>query len=137
MRWSNVIDAANPANVPREVFYRDQAFMPLEPCTDSQQTYLLALMRDTGSDPAEVFGDGFASIEALSCWAASWAIAELRDLRHHQAHADAEAKRLMGAIMRERIEQLPVRRCDSCGEDRPHRVVSAVLICMACKAVVE
>ena len=137
MRWSSVIDAANPANVPREVFYRDQAFMPLEPCTDSQQTYLLALMRDTGSDPAEVFGDGFASIEALSCWAASWAIAELRDLRHHQAHADAEAKRLMGAIMRERLEQLPVRRCRSCGEDRPHRVVSAVLICMACKAVVE
>lgn len=137
MRWSNVIDAANPANVPREVLYRDQAFMPLEPCTDSQQAYLLALLRDTGSDPAEVFGDGFASIEALSCWAASWAIAELRDLRHHQAHADAEAKRLMGAIMRERLEQLPVRRCDSCGEDRPHRVVSAVLICEACKAVTE
>jgi hypothetical protein len=137
MRWSDVIDAANPANVPRIVFYREQSFMPLEPCSDSQQAYLMALLRETRSDPAEFFGDGFAGIEALSSWSASWAIAELRDLRHHQEHADAEAKRLMGAIMRERMEQLPVRRCEACGEDRPHRVVSAVLICMACKAVSE
>ena len=137
MRWSNVIDAANPAKVPREVLYRDQAFMPLEPCTDSQQAYLLALLRDTGSDPAEVFGDGFESIEALSSWAASWAISELQDLRHVHDAREQRVKSLMGAIMRERIEQLPVRRCASCGEDRPHRVVSAVLICEACKAVVE
>lgn len=137
MRWSSVIDAANPANVPREVLYREQTFMPLEPITDSQRSYLSMLLRQASIEPGNLFGDGFESIEALSSWAASWAISELQDLRHVHDAREQRVKTLMGAIMRERIEQLPVRRCDSCGEDRPHRVVSAVLVCMACKAVVE
>ena len=137
MRWSNVIDAANPANVPREVIYREQTFMPLEPITESQRSYLSMLLRQAAMDPAHLFGDGFQSIESLSSWAASWAISELQDLRHVHDAREQRVKSLMGAILRERMEQLPVRRCDSCGEDRPHRVVSAVLICEACKAVTE
>ena len=137
MKWSDVIDAANPANVPRQVFYREETFMPLEPITRAQLDYLAPLLREVGDDPEVLFGAGFESLDALSSWAASWAITILRDRRALREHADREAKRLAGVLMRQRMEELPVHRCAKCGEDRPHRVVSAVLICEACKAVSE
>lgn len=137
MKWSDVIDAANPANVPRQVDYREHTFMPLEPCTESQRSYLVMLLRQAAMDPAQLFGEGYESIEGLSSWAASWAISELQVLRQVHDAREQRVKRLMGAWLRERMEELPVRRCATCNEDRPHRVVSAVLICEACKEVTE
>ena len=58
-------------------------------------------------------------------------------LRQVHDAREQRVKRLMGAWLRERMQEMPVRRCAKCGEDRPHRVVSAVLICEACKEVTE
>ena len=137
MTWLDVVDAMNPAAVPRPVPYREWRWMPYEPITDRQRTYLAELLRTTGTDPATVYGEGFVALEALSQWAASWAIQNLQDVASHQDAREERVKRLMGVVLRERMERLPVRRCASCGEDRPHRVVSAVLICETCKAVSE
>ena len=137
MTWLDVVDAMNPANVPRPVPYREWRWMPFEPITDRQRTYLADLLRTTGTDPATVYGDGFVAVEALSQWAASWGIQNLQDVASVQDAREQRVKRLMGAWLRERMEELPVRRCATCGEDRPHRVVSAVLICESCKEVTE
>lgn len=137
MTWIDVVDAMNPANVPRPVPYREWRWMPFEPITHRQRTYLGELLRTTGTDPAKVYGEGFVAVEALSQWAASWAIQNLQDVASAQDAREERVKRLMGIVLRERMERLPVRRCESCGEDRPHRIVSEVLICEACKAVGE
>ena len=137
MTWLDVVDAMNPANVPRPVPYREWRWMPYEPITDRQRTYLADLLRTTGTDPATVYGDGFVAVEALSQWAASWGIQNLQDVASVQDAREQRVKRLMGAWLRERMEELPVRRCATCDEDRPHRVVSAVLICESCKEVTE
>lgn len=137
MSWLDVVDAMNPANVPRPVPYREWRWMPYEPITDRQRTYLADLLRTTGTDPATVYGEGFVAVEALSQWAASWGIQNLQDVASVQDAREQRVKRLMGAWLRERMEELPVRRCATCDEDRPHRVVSAVLICESCKAVTE
>ena len=137
MTWLDVVDAMNPANVPRPVPYREWRWMPYEPITDRQRTYLGELLRTTGTDPAKVYGDGFVAVEALSQWAASWGIQNLQDVASVQDAREQRVKRLMGAWLRERMEELPVRRCATCDEDRPHRVVSAVLICESCKEVTE
>ena len=137
MTWLDVVDAMNPANVPRPVPYREWRWMPFEPITDRQRTYLADLLRTTGTDPATVYGDGFVAVEALSQWAASWGIQNLQDVASVQDAREQRVKRLMGAWLRERMEELPVRRCATCDEDRPHRVVSAVLICESCKEVTE
>ena len=137
MSWLDVVDAMNPANVPRPVPYREWRWMPYEPITDRQRTYLADLLRTTGTDPATVYGEGFVAVEALSQWAASWGIQNLQDVASAQDAREQRVKRLMGAWLRERMEELPVRRCATCDEDRPHRVVSAVLICESCKEVTE
>lgn len=137
MSWLDIADGMNPANVPRPVPYREWRWMPYEPITDRQRTYLADLLRTTGTDPATVYGDGFVAVEALSQWAASWGIQNLQDVASVQDAREQRVKRLMGAWLRERMEELPVRRCATCDEDRPHRVVSAVLICESCKAVSE
>ena len=90
-----------------------------------------------GTDPATVYGEGFVAVDALSQWAASWAIQNLQDVASAQDAREERVKRLMGIVLRERMERLPVRRCATCDEDRPHRVVSAVLICESCKEVTE
>ena len=137
MTWLDVVDAMNPANVPRPVPYREWRWMPFEPITHRQRTYLAELLRTTGTDPATVYGDGFVAVEALSQWAASWGIQNLQDVASVQDAREQRVKRLMGAWLRERMEELPVRRCATCDEDRPHRVVSSVLICESCKAASE
>ena len=137
MTWLDVVDAMNPANVPRPVPYREWRWMPFEPITHRQRTYLAELLRTTGTDPATVYGEGFVAVEALSQWAASWGIQNLQDVASVQDAREQRVKRLMGAWLRERMEELPVRRCATCDEDRPHRVVSAVLICESCKEVTE
>ena len=137
MTWLDVVDAMNPANVPRPVPYREWRWMPFEPITHRQRTYLADLLRTTGTDPATVYGEGFVAVEALSQWAASWGIQNLQDVASVQDAREQRVKRLMGAWLRERMEELPVRRCATCDEDRPHRVVSAVLICESCKEVSE
>lgn len=137
MSWLDIADAMNPAHVPRPVPYREWRWMPYEPITDRQRTYLADLLRTTGTDPATVYGEGFVAVEALSQWAASWGIQNLQDVASVQDAREQRVKRLMGAWLRERMEELPVRRCATCDEDRPHRVVSAVLICESCKEVTE
>ena len=132
MRWSEVIDEANPENVPRTVHYRDQSFMPLEPCSAAQQTYLLSLMRETGVKAGDLYGDGFTTVEALSSWAASWGIEQLLDARAAQEADEQDLKRMMGAIMRERMQAMPVRRCQACDGDRPFRVDESMLRCTSC-----
>jgi len=127
----------NPANVPRQVPVREWTWMPLEPASQSQRAYLQDLLRRTNFDPAEMFGEGFADITGLSQWAASWAINQLKDVEIVQDAKEQRIKRLMGAVLRERMATFPVRRCATCEEDRPHRIVSAVLICEACKTVIQ
>jgi hypothetical protein len=106
--------------------------MPLEPCSPAQQTYLLSLMRETGIKAGDLYGDGFTTVEALSSWAASWGIEQLLDARAAQEADDEDLKRMMGAIMRERMHAMPVRRCQSCDEDRPFRVDESMLRCTSC-----
>ena len=132
MRWSDEIDAMNPEEVPRIVDYRDQKFMPLEPCTEAQQTYLLSLSRQTKVHLPDLYGAGYDTVEALSAWAASWGIEMLLDARSLQEDDEKAMKSLMAAIMKERVQMFPIRRCRGCDEDRPHRLLMGSLYCEMC-----
>ncbi len=134
-RWSEVIDASNPARTPRQVFYRDQRWMPLEPATARQVERLRMLLHWTGVKPAEWFGEGYRSVEQLSSWAASCAIADLQSLDAEQQAEESDVKRAMTRILADKFRHLPVLLCEPCGEARPHEVDSGSYICASCKGV--
>jgi hypothetical protein len=134
-KWSEVIDAANPARTPRAVFYQDQRFMPLEPATARQLERLRVLLQLTGTKPAEWFGEGYRSVEHLSSWSASCAIEDLRSLDARQQAEEQDVKRGMTRVLAEKYRHLPVLLCEPCGEARPHEVDSGSYICASCKGV--
>ena len=134
MTWAERFDAMNPANVQRFVHYRDQRFMPLEPRTDRQAHRLQTLLEEVGGDAGTLFGEGFTSLDAISCWAASWAIEELEALRDEQESDERLLKAQMTRILIDkwphlRFQQLPLRRCSTCDGMRPHDGD----LCMACE----
>lgn len=66
----------NPANVPP---IRDPRFAnwdQLDP-TSRQLFTLKRLLREEQIDPAELYGEGFTSVDHLSRWSASWGIGYL------------------------------------------------------------
>ena len=63
----------DPANVPPLRDVRFAGWTELPP-TIKQLVQLQRLLREEGVDPAELFGDGFLSLDALSRWGASWGI---------------------------------------------------------------
>ena len=132
MRWSEQIDKANPGGVPRSVHYKDQAFMPLEPSSDAQRVYLESLLDQTGFDARNLFGEAFETIDDLSAWAASWGIEQLLETRAAQEEDAQAVKKMMTALMLDRMHEMPVRYCRSCDEDRPFKVHGRALHCASC-----
>lgn len=63
----------DPANVPALRDVRFAGWDQQQP-TIRQLVQLQRLLREEGVDPAELFGDGFSSLESLSRWGASWGI---------------------------------------------------------------
>ena len=125
MKWSESIDAMNPANVPRSVMYQDQRWMPLEPVSQAQARRLQALLDEVGGNAPALFGDGFDGLDRISSWAASGAIAEMEALRDEQQSEERLLKAQMARILREkwphlRFQQLPLRFCRKCEGMRPH-----------------
>lgn len=79
--WREVVDARNPANVPRSGLRANQRWMPLEAASSAQVFRLRSLMEAAGAQPVSVallFGDGFTDVESLSKWSASWGIEQFQ-----------------------------------------------------------
>jgi len=107
----------NPANVPP---LNDVRFIGWDKyqCTLRQLGKLRVLLRTEGIQPADLYGDGFTSVEDLSRWGASWGIsllesrAEARWIEHERKRIEWEnedrreqaGKKLMGMILREHMK---------------------------------
>lgn len=63
----------DPENVPPIRDVRFAGWNELQP-TIRQLVQLQRLLREEGVDPAELYGDGFLSLDSLSRWGASWGI---------------------------------------------------------------
>lgn len=67
----------NPANVPPITDMRFNQWDEIKPSI-KQKIALQMLLDEEGVSPAELYGEGFTSLEALSRWATSWGITFLQ-----------------------------------------------------------
>lgn len=80
----------NPGNVPPIRDVRYVAWDESDPSI-KQIVKLQALLREEGVDPAELFGEGFTSVDHLSRWSAHWGIrflSDAQDARYLHAHRE-------------------------------------------------
>jgi len=82
----------DPVNVPRVMDVRYAGWDQLEP-TVPQLVKLRTLLRQERVDPAELYGDGFSSLEDLSRWGASWGITFL-EAAEQARYVEAQRQRV-------------------------------------------
>lgn len=109
------MNSMNPGNVPpvddvRWMYAVDRKV------SARQMRELEEQLRFEGVDPAELYGEGFSSLEDLSSWAAHWGISLLHSrskARHveaarvaYEADKEMRVKSMMASILRERNPHL-------------------------------